>query len=291
MKRVKYTIAFVLPLILAMTFSTESAARGQVSHEQSAYSENEESQMISRKYRELREAYTIEDPFKLTKKVDTIDSFLIDFGFDPLADKKITFIGDSITAGNGGSLTPDGSKRGYPDYISLYTDAEIVNLGIGGAQVSGESSKAIVNRYETIPEDSDIIVFFAGVNDFLNENVSCGSKKNDEPGTFYGDLRTCFDGIKERCPEADIYVVTTFHNKLEDYSAYSGKNLGQFMTTLSEMAQKYHFHIIDLYDEGFLNSNDVRIRNTFFLDDVHPDDLGAEVLGRHILVHMLRQYR
>ncbi len=280
--------------LFAVTFSMlpiNTSARGQVSKEAATYSETEMDRMIAQQYKLLREAYKMEDAFKLTKKVDKIDSFLVDFGFDPLAGKKITFIGDSITAGNGGTLTPDGTKRAYPDYIAQYTDATIVNLGIGGAQISGDSSKAVVNRYEKIPEDSDIIVFFAGVNDFLNENVSCGSEKHDDPGTFYGDTKTCFEGISERYPDADVYVVTTFHNRLEDYTAHSGKNMKQFMNVLTELARDYGFHIIDLYEEGFLNTNHILVRNAFFTDDIHPDDLGAEVLGRHILMHLQRQYR
>ncbi|MCR4706143.1 MAG: SGNH/GDSL hydrolase family protein [Lachnospiraceae bacterium] len=291
MKLKKFSMAVTLFAVTIFMLSIDTNARGAVSRDQATYSDAEMDRMIAQQYKALREAYNTADAFKLTKKVDKIDSFLIDFSFDPLADKKITFIGDSITAGNGGTITPDGTKRGYPDYIAQYTDATIVNLGIGGAQVSGDSSKAIVNRYEQIPEDSDIIVFFAGINDFLNENVSCGSESHDDEGTFYGDTKTCFEGISERYPDADVYVVTTYHNRLEDYTAYSGKNMKQFMTALTELARDYGFHIIDLYEEGFLNTNHILVRNAFFTDDIHPDDLGAEVLGRHILMHLERQYR
>ena len=39
-----------------------------------------------------------------------------------------------------------------------------------------------------------------------------------------------------------------------------------------------------------MDSGDSKIRNAFFKDDIHPDDLGSEILGRHILVHLIENY-
>lgn len=255
------------------------------------YSKEETAQMIAEKYRELRKAYEIEDRFRKTKEIDRIDSFILNFCGDPLKGKKIAFLGDSITAGNGGTLTPDGSGMNYTDFISKYTSAEIINLGIGGTPFDGnDNDDAIVYRYGDIPEDTDIIVLFGGINDLFAGSDHFGSLDNPEAGTYCGDIYKTFDQINDQYPDADVYVVITYPNKMEDYKEYTGENWQKYADVQIELADEFDFHIIDLYKEGFMDSSDTKVRNAFFKDDIHPDDLGSEVLGRHILVHLIRDY-
>ena len=153
------------------------------------YSKAEIEDMIAEKYEELDEAYEIEDKFKKTKTIDGIDSFILNFCGDPLQDKKIAFLGDSITAGSGGTLTPDGSGLGYTDFIAKYTSAKIINLGIGGAPFDGSNNDdALVNRYKDIPKDTDIIVLFGGINDLFAGAEHFGSPDELKEGTYCGDL-------------------------------------------------------------------------------------------------------
>lgn len=257
----------------------------------SIYSSSEIEEMIEDKYKERKEALAIEDPFKKTKAVDRINSFILNFADDPLKDKTLAFLGDSITAGNGGSLTLDGSGLNYTDYIAQYTDAKIINLGIGGAPYDGyDNDDAIIYRYEDIPENTDIIVLFAGINDLFAGSEHFGSLDKPKKGTYCGDTYTTFRGIHEDYPDAHVYVVITYPNKMEDYTQFTGENWQEYADVQIELADEFDYDIINLYQEGFLDSKDSKVRNSFFLDDIHPDDLGSEVLGRHILVHILKDY-
>lgn len=255
------------------------------------YSDSKIKEMISGKYGELKKAYAIEDKFKRTKTVDSIDSFILNFAGDPLKGKKISFLGDSITAGTGGTLTPDGSGMNYTDFIANYTSAKIVNLGHGGSPIQGKDDNyAVVYRYGDIPKDSDIIVIFAGINDLFEGSDSFGSLEHPERGTYCGDTLTTFRMIHKRHPDAEVHVVITYPNKMEDYKEYTGEDFQDYADVQIELAEKYGFNVINLYKEGFLDSHDSRVRNAFFKDDIHPDDLGSEVLGRHILVHLIKDY-
>ena len=257
----------------------------------SIYSDDEISDMIDDKYDERKEALALEDPFKKTKTVDRINSFILNFADDPLENKTIAFLGDSITAGNGGSLTLDGSGMNYTDYIAQYTSAEIINLGIGGAPYDGnDNDDAIIYRYKDIPEDTDIIVLFAGINDLFAGSEYFGSLDDPEEGTYCGDVYTTFKAIHEDYSDADVYVVITFPNKMEEYTQFTGENWQEYADVQIELADEFDYQVIDLYQEGFMDSKDTKVRNAFFLDDIHPDDLGSEVLGRHILVHILEDY-
>ena len=256
------------------------------------YTRNEMKDMVAEKYDELKEAYEIKDTFRRTKKIDSLDSYILNFSRDHLAEKKITFLGDSITAGNGGTLTPDGSGMNYTDFIARYTSAEIVNLGIGGTSFSsGAGKNAFVERYKDIPADSDIIVIFGGFNDLFAGSSNFGSMESAEAGTYCGDVRATFAGIAEDYPDDSVYVVITYPNKMEQYKKNTGEKWQTYADVQLKLAEEYEFHTINLYKEGFLDSNNPQVRNAFFKDDIHPDDLGSEVLGRHILVHLLRKYR
>lgn len=257
----------------------------------SIYSRSEITKKVQDKYKERKEALAIEDPFKKTKTVDRINSFILNFADDPLEDKKIAFLGDSITAGNGGSLTLDGNGLNYTDYISQYTSAEIVNLGIGGAPYDGyDNDDAIVYRYQDIPEDTDIIVLFGGINDLFAGSEHFGSLSSPKKGTYCGDLYTTFEAIHEDYPDADVYVVITYPNKMEEYKQFTGENWQDYADVQITLADEFDYRVINLYQEGFMDSKDSKVRNAFFLDDIHPDDLGSEILGRHILVHILKDY-
>lgn len=255
------------------------------------YSDSKIKEMISDKYGELKKAYAIEDSFKRTKTIDRIDSFILNFAGDPLKKKKIAFLGDSITAGTGGTLTPDGSGMNYTDFIARYTSAEIINLGHGGSPIQGKDDNyAVVYRYEDIPKDSDVIVIFAGINDLFEGSDSFGSLERPERGTYCGDTLTTFRMIHKRHPDAETHVVITYPNKMEEYKEYTGEAFQDYADVQIKLAEKYGFNVINLYEEGFLDSHDSRVRNAFFKDDIHPDDLGSEVLGRHILVHLIKDY-
>ena len=255
------------------------------------YSKEEIEDMIADKYEELDEAYEIEDKFKKTKTIDGIDSFILNFCGDPLQDKKIAFLGDSITAGSGGTLTPDGSGLGYTDFIAKYTSAKIINLGIGGAPFDGSNNDdALVNRYKDIPKDTDIIVLFGGINDLFAGAEHFGSPDELKEGTYCGDLYKTFQQIDKRHPDAEVYIVITYPNKMEQYQQYTDDKWQDYADVQIQLAHKFDFRIINLYEEGFLDSNDSKVRNAFFKDDIHPDDLGSEILGRHILVHLIRKH-
>ncbi len=257
----------------------------------SIYSDAETTEMIRAKYRELDEAYEMKNKFKKTKTIDSIDSFILNFCGDPLKGKTIVFLGDSITAGNGGTLTPDGSGLDYTNFIAKYTSARIINLGIGGAPFEGsDNDDAIVHRYGDIPEDADIIVLFAGINDLFAGSENFGSLKELDEGTYCGDIYRTFRQIHRLHPHADVHVVITYPNRMENYEQFRDEDWQDYADVQINLADRYDFHVINLYEEGFMDNADYKIRNAFFKDDIHPDDLGSEVLGRHILVHLIEKY-
>ena len=88
-----------------------------------------------------------------------------------LENKKIVFLGDSITEGSGAS---DYSKSFVANF-QRDTKADVTNLGIGGTRIAYQTTPSICNLifdryYETriydIPVDADAIIVFGGTNDY-----------------------------------------------------------------------------------------------------------------------------
>jgi len=242
-------------------------------------------------YRELKQCYDIKDAYDRVEEVDRMDREILEFCGDPLAGKKIAFLGDSITAGNGGSPSSEDRGVSYTDFIAQYTSAEIVNLGIGGTPMEGgENDDAIVHRFENIPRDTDIIVLFAGINDMFAGVEHFGTPEDLEEGTYWGDVTQIFEKIRQLYPDADVHVVITYPNEMEEYREYSGETWQRYADVQIELSKRYGYRVINLYEEGFLDSSDFKVRNHFFRDDIHPNDQGSELLGRHILVHLIERY-
>ena len=103
--------------------------------------------------------------------------------------KKIACLGDSITEG----VNANGWQ--WHRYIDKYfkengVETTIVNLGIGGTSVCTSSHvtaslQPFVNRLNTIPADTDVIVIFGGTNDWGN-NATLGTISDNGNSSFYG---------------------------------------------------------------------------------------------------------
>ena len=119
------------------------------------------------------------------KKV--IENSTIDF-----SDVVITILGDSITLA---SNLDDAEREEYAYPVLLQeilNCKEVRNLGIGGSTVSRCGQNAMVDRFNEIGKDSDIIIVFGGSNDALFQNkweygnIEYDLRMNSE--TFCGDL-------------------------------------------------------------------------------------------------------
>ncbi|MBR0165048.1 MAG: SGNH/GDSL hydrolase family protein [Lachnospiraceae bacterium] len=190
----------------------------------------------------------------------------------------ITCFGDSLTKGVG-------AQSGYPDTIwRELAPFELYNLGLGGSPIAGFTGVAtpMVYRYPEIPESSDIIIVFGGINDsFVCEEAGFGA-----PGirdTFCGDVDHLFLRLIENYPAAKIFVVIP--SPATEFDSLKEKNPGllsqeAFRQELLNRAAYYGLEVVDLFDMNCLNPYDAMVRQSFFYDGCHLNDAGYEILGR-----------
>ena len=211
------------------------------------------------------------------------------------SDKKIACLGDSITAAANLEDEENYLSYAYPAVLGEVLGAdEVYNLGIGGSSIGRYWADAFVERYQSIPEDTDIIIVMGGTNDgFCLSEEEFGTLSEREPWTFCGDLDELMRGLKENYPDAEIYFVTPLPNILQDYLMRERSYLlpqSYLVNVILTLSEEYDFHVIDLYNSNILDSHDADIVADYVPDGVHASKAGYRILAEHIAAEMVRSY-
>lgn len=226
------------------------------------------------------EIYAIEkqeNSINKTEKMSNKYKQIVELSDVDLSSKIITAFGDSIT-----------DFGGWVDSARNITGCTINNLGIGGSAIGDYwDETSLILRWSQIPYDSDIIIIFAGINDFFIGD-SFGSK--EEPQTFCGDTWNLFNNIKNSYPEADIFVVTTYRTGSENWEQFDGREAAPYMDIQKEYAEELGLHVIDIFESGYLDSRDNETKVKYMPDEVHTNEEGAELLAYNIIAELKKYY-
>jgi lysophospholipase L1-like esterase len=145
--------------------------------------------------------------------------------------------------------------------------------------------------------NSDIIVVFAGVNDYLSplENKRFGDINDTESTAGYcGSVRYFMKQLKQYYGDRDIFFVTMYDvSKTAEctYSDVTGQlTLNDYIEVQRKLAKEYGFNIIELYNIGFMDCTDKESSDFYLRDGLHPKDNGNIVLGEHIAAELSLYY-
>ncbi len=207
--------------------------------------------------------------------------------------KKIACLGDSITAASNLDNLEDYQQYSYPARLKELLGAEeVTNLGIGGSSIGRYWADAFADRYQEIPEDTDIILVMGGTNDgFCVSEAEFGSLEQREARTFCGDLDELMRGIKENYPDAMVFFATPLPNILHDYLRSERSYLlpqKDFADVILTLADEYGFQVVDLYNSNILDSHDANIVEEYMPDGVHCNPQGYQILAEHFAAEIVR---
>lgn len=204
-----------------------------------------------------------------------------------LKNRKIAFLGDSITEGVGAT-----NLHGYVDYFAQLSGANCMNFGISGTRIARQKTPTADNpsfdldfcmRAKELTGDFDIIVVFGGTNDFGHGDADFGTFSDRTPDTFYGALHTLCKTLKEMHPDSKIVIITPIcRTDDEQISAIKGRNLEAYVLAIKEVAKAYKLPVLDIFKSKNPPFNPV-ISPSLLADGLHPNDEGHKVIAERIM--------
>ena len=197
-----------------------------------------------------------------------------------LKNKKINFLGDSITEGAGASE----KALCYVQRFAAMTGAQVRNYGIGGTRFARRREPHenprfdldFCGRYAQMDDDADIIVVFGGTNDYGHGDAPLGQMGDRSVWSFYGACHTLFSGLIEKYPDKTIVIMTPMHRVTE-----LDKNtpLRDFVYAEREVAEFYSIPVLDLWSNLGISARVPVQKELYFKDNVHPNDAGHEKIA------------
>lgn len=209
-----------------------------------------------------------------------------------LKNKKINFLGDSITEGVGTTE----KEHIFLNVIGNNESAVCRNYGISGTRIARQQNKEPNNpfdndfcaRFPEMDKDADIVVVFGGTNDFGHGDAPIGNPEDRTPDTFYGALHTLYSGLITMYPESVIMVMTPLHRCNEDNPRGDGgkpENVGtlkKYVDIIREVAEFYSLPVLDLFALSGLQPRVPVIQEKYIPDGLHPNDAGHKIIASRL---------
>ena len=230
--------------------------------------------------------------YENTMKINRQDKKIIADSEVDFSDCKITCLGDSITAASNLDTIENYQSMSYPSQLGEILGAEeVVNLGIGGSSIGRYWENAFVDRYQEIPEDTDVILVMGGTNDgFCASEKELGNLEKREKDTFTGDLDELLFGLQKDYPDAQIVLITPLPNVLHDLLRKSRDYLlpqSAFVRVMKQLGEENGIPVIDLYNSNFLDTHDAAVIHALMPDGVHGNETGYRMLAQHIAAQLI----
>jgi len=250
--------------------------------------------------RERDEVYTWPASYEKTLKINELDKKILDNAYYSFTDRQVVFIGDSITEGVGGNLDSEGNKISYVNYVDEVLDFKaVLNHGKAGRTVTnyGDVELSVDADIDNLINiDCDPVVIFIGVNDYLyySKEKRFGALDNGSTAGYCGALQSFVEAIERNYPDKEYFFVTTYPLLSTDgstYTDYEGTpTFDDYMQIQRILAERYGYHMIDIYNSGFMSTQDAVTTANLIPDGIHPNDTGYRMLGEHIAAELLLYY-
>ena len=153
-----------------------------------------------------------------------------------LKNKKINFLGDSITYGAGVSGPDKIFHSILKERVGL---AEARNYGIGGTRYAIQHGtpnypkddyvdiNSFAERFDEMDNDADAVVVFGGTNDCGHGDAPIGTMEDRTDDTFYGAIHNLIAALQEKYPKAQLVFMTPSRRDEEpwDYIDAEGNDI------------------------------------------------------------------
>lgn len=247
------------------------------------------------------QAYAMANSLEKTQKINELDKQILENNSFDFSQKTVQFLGDSITEGITASKDENGNYISYVNYANDYLKfGRYMNNGKAGRMFSDYAGSELSFSLEMgnmFNNSADIAVVFLGVNDYLTarENKRYGDYYATESTAGYiGSVRYVMKQLKASYPNQDVFFVTMYNVSKTANSTYSDittpPGLAEYQDMLRTLVNDYGYHLIELYDTGFMDCTDTATSYRYTADGLHPSDEGYRILGEHIAAELSIYY-
>lgn len=207
-----------------------------------------------------------------------------------LKQKKVWFIGDSITEGVGASC----EETRFTEVLKRSANlAEIKNYGISGTRIARQQTinpdseymdvNSFCERYDQMDEGADIIVVFGGTNDYGHGDAPFGTFEDRTMDTYCGALHYLMRGLIEKFPTSTIVFMTPIHREEENKENESNHlPLKPYIDKMRETAEYYSIPVLDLFASGGICPDIPAQKEAFCPDGLHPNDAGNKMIAERL---------
>ena len=230
-----------------------------------------------------------------TKSADVNNKNIIVANTVDFSDTKIAFLGDCIT-GNVGLERVLAEGNTYSNVVKRVLNPEAVyRLGYGGKSVSCYWD-SLMDDYEKIPLDIDIIFVLAGINDVYSGNeFNFGSPADlSRSKTFCADTYKLMSSLQERYPKAQIIFLTplsTVTNTSHKGMLSDTIPTDSYVNAIKAIAAREELtnvEVWDLFNSNLFDGNNKNGMFGYLYDGVHLGVAGHRVLGEYIAGELIR---
>lgn len=236
------------------------------------------------------------DSYENTMAITAINEEIIDMNEYNFKNKKIAFVGDSITLGLGGTQIGDNKYFGYDEYLEGMLDIkEIVGMGSGGSTIGKYNDDSCIEarlKHE-LPDDVDVIIVMGGINDYIDGAGKFGDMDHlNKKDTYCGSVDSLFYTLKNWYEDegVDVFIVTPFRLKMEEEGTAKGIEFSEYIQVQRDLAEYYRLPLFDVYNSGILNTAKPDLNSAFSVDGTHLNDAGYQILAKQIGAELVSYY-
>lgn len=201
----------------------------------------------------------------------------------PLYQKKVLFVGDSITEARC-EWNQGKTIVGWPGRIIEGNDMLGINKGVSGASVSNcRGGNTILAQLQAERKNSyDFVIIHGGVNDAWDAapvgTITEGFDAKFDFSTFAGGLETTFKYAKETFTDAQFGYIINF--KINRAGIGKLTDMTEYFDMAKQICEKWQIPYIDLYTDEDFNNNQLQYKRTTNLPDlIHPNSKGFDIIA------------
>ena len=204
-----------------------------------------------------------------------------------IQNKKILFLGDSITEGYG----PQDINNVYWKRLEQNCGCISVGYGISGTRIARQQTPSpdpredmyFRSRVAEMDKDADVVVVFGGTNDYGHGDAAIGCFDDRTDDTFYGALHNLYCDLIAKYPAAQLVVMTPLHRVGEckaynDFGVRCVGTLEDYVDIIMEVAGYYGIPVLDLHRVSGIQPENPVLREAYTPDGLHPNDAGHALL-------------